>query len=799
MFLNLRTVGLGVSASILLTTFCLNGAIGANSAKKTLKAKSVDIESRQTLSKSRLDSETEKKINSLISKMTIEEKAGQINLAASGDPNLDDYIRNSSAGATTSLKGNATEIRDRINQLQHIAVNESRLHIPLIVGYNVIHGFRTTFPIPLAQGASFDPECGEIVGRDSASEARAAGIPWTLGPMLDVGRDARWGRVAEGYGEDPYLTSKMGAATVKGFQGKNVADNDSVAVCAKHFVAYGACEGGRDYDATDISISTLYNVYLPPFEAAVNAGAQTFMSSFNEIGGTPVSGDRELLTDWLRGRCGFEGFVVSDANSVYELINHGVAADTADAAKMALYAGVDLDNGSHCYIQNIADMVRSGKISEAVLNEAVRRVLRIKFRLGLFDHPYTDESLLPKVEHCQKFVDDTLKVAQKSMVLLKNDNSILPLSKDIKSIAVIGQLASDGGANLGTWAAIGRSEDVVTILDGIKKSVSPNTVVKYAQGCVIPTRYIYKDTEAAAKKTDGIAEAVKIASESDVVVLVVGEHRAQSGEAGSRHEIELPGVQEQLVEAVCATGKPVVVVLVNGRPLAIPWIADNVPAILEAWHGGDEVGDAVASVLFGDYNPGGKLPSTFPKATGFCPEYYGHMNGGRPVGSHPVFSVGYCDTEYKPVFPFGYGLSYTTFEYSNLVITPKSSNLSGKVNVSVDVKNTGKRTGDEVVQLYIRDMVCKITRPLKELKGFKRITLEPGETKNVDFTLGPDELKYYDKIGRPFIEPGEFHVWVGGSSDSGLEGSFVLSNGVDTTIKKQDLEKSTGYVGGFQK
>ena len=742
----------------------------------------------------------EHKINALLAKMTLKEKIGQTTLCASGDPKLDQYIRDGSVGATTSLRGTAQQIRDRINEIQRIAVNETRLHIPLIVGYNVIHGFRTTFPIPLGLGASFDPESCEIVSRDSAREARAAGISWTLGPMIDVGRDARWGRVAEGYGEDPYLTSAMASAMVRGFQGKNVADSTSVAACAKHFVAYGACEGGRDYDTTDISNSTLYNVYLPPFRAAVEAGAETFMSSFNEVDGTPITCDRELMTGWLRNECRFDGFVVSDANSIHELTNHGVAGDRADAARLAITAGTDLDNGSSCFRENLEELIKSGTLKISVLDEAVRRILRVKFRLGLFEHPYTDEALLPRVEHCAEHVINARKVAERSIVLLKNNKNLLPLSKEIGSIAVIGPLAGDKAALLGTWAAIGRGEDVVSILDGIKQVVSPNTAVRYEPGCVVPTRYTNEKCEEQSKDTSGIAAAVEAARQSDIAIVVLGEHGAQSGEAGSRSSIELPGVQQQLLEAVYTVGKPVVVVLANGRPLAIPWIAENVPAILEVWHGGDQAGSATAAVLFGDYNPGGKLPTTFPKGTGFCPEYYDHMNAGRPAGTHPTFSVGYCDAKYEPVFPFGYGLSYTTFEYSNLKVEPGTLKIGAPVHVSIDVKNTGGRVGDEVVQLYIHDVVSSKTRPVKELKGFKRITLDPGEIKHVQFTLTSKELEYYNSNGKPMLEPGAFDVWVGGSSQTGLKGEFVLSDGSGKYKKTSaDPAKNTGYVGGVAK
>jgi beta-glucosidase len=739
----------------------------------------------------------ERKIDELMAKMTLDEKIGQVTQQGAADSKeQNEEIRQGKVGSLLSHPGSAEEIRDYVNRVQHIAVEESRLHIPIIFGYDVIHGFRTTFPIPLGIGATFDPACAESMGRVAATEGRAAGIHWTFAPMIDVARDARWGRIAEGCGEDPYLTSKMGVAMVQGIQGKDLASPDSMAACAKHFVAYGAGEGGRDYETADMSISTLYNVYLPPYKAAVDAGVQTVMASFNEIGGVPMTCNKDMLTDLLKKKWGFDGFVVSDANAVHELTNHGVAGTREDAGRLALTAGLDMDMGSNCYHDYLKGLITSGRLDEAILNDAVRRILRVKFRLGLFEHPYTDVKLFAKVELSPEHIAAARKVAQESIVLLKNEKDLLPFSKSVKSIAVIGPLAGDQNSPLGTWAALGRGDHVVSILDGIKKAVSPDTVVRYVAGCTLPDRYFDTNRTAASRKTDEFQKAVDAVRQSDVAIVVVGEHNGMSGEAGSRADITLPGVQQELVEAVQAVGKPVVVILMNGRPLAVPWIADNIPAILEIWHPGIQAGVAAADVVFGDYNPGGKLPVTFPKETGFCPMYYNHKNAGRPAGSSNIFAVGYSDSEYKPVFPFGYGLSYTTFEYSNLKVDPSSTGIYGTIHVSAYVKNTGKRAGDEVVQLYIRDLVSSITRPVKELKGFQRISLKPGETKRVRFALGPREIEYFDNSGRPVIEPGEFKVWIGGSSISGVEGAFYL--GENPSAGGNAKNSSTGYVGGWQ-
>ncbi len=772
-------------------------------AKKTKTAKPIKpliIKNIGVTPKMSKSDPIEKKITELMAKMSLEEKIGQLSQYGGGlDANGEKDLAAGKVGSVLSIGGNEEQIRDRVNQLQKIAVEKSRLGIPLIVGHDIIHGCRTTFPIPLGIGATFDPESARIASRFAATEARASGISWTFAPMIDVARDARWGRTAEGCGEDPYLTAQMGAAMVKGFQGDDLSAQNAVAACAKHFTAYGAGEGGRDYDTADLSQQTLYNVYLYPYIDAVKAGMQTVMPSFNEVGGMPMSCNKELLTDWLKDKVGFDGFAVSDANAVYELINHKVAADRAEAAKLAVEAGMDMDMGSNCFRDTLAEQVKSGAVSMKTIDEACRRVLRVKFRLGLFEHPYTDVDLLSKINHSPEAVAATRKAAQKSIVLLKNEGNLLPLAKSAKSIAVIGPLAADAYTMIGTWGGLARGTDCVSILDGIKQAASTGTQINYAQGCSLPGRYFDADANKHAASTKGIPEAVEAARKSDIVVLAIGEHAGMSGEASSRSSIELPGVQQQLVEAVCAVGKPVVVILCSGRAMAIPWIAQNVPSILAVWHPGNEAGHAIADVVFGDYNPGGRLPVTFPPSTGFCPMYYNHKNTGRPIGSHNIFSAGYCDAENKPVYPFGHGLSYTTFEYTNLKVEPSSNRLDAEVKVSVDVENTGSMLGDEVVQLYLQDVVANPTRPVKELKGFQRITLQPGATKHIEFVLDSAKIGYFNNDGNIEVQPGLFKVWVGGSSEGGLEGNFTLSSGAAVKQNSKDDGANTGYVGGVIK
>ncbi|MCA1603456.1 MAG: glycoside hydrolase family 3 C-terminal domain-containing protein, partial [Acidobacteria bacterium] len=594
------------------------------------------------------------------------------------------------------------------NELQNVAMEESRLKIPLLFGFDVIHGYRTIFPIPLGEASSWDPAAVERAAAIAAAETRAAGVHWTFAPMVDIARDPRWGRIMEGSGEDPFLGSAMARARVLGFQGRDYSAPDKVLACAKHWVAYGAAEAGRDYNTTDLSEWTLREVYFPPFKAALDAGAGTFMSAFNALNGVPTSANPFTLTKVLRSEWKFDGFVVSDYTAVEELIKHGVAANETEAAHAALNAGVDMEMVSRLYNKHGAQLLKEGRVSSSTIDEAVRRILRIKFRLGLFDHPYADEARERRVIFSPEKRAAAREIAARSMILLKNDNVILPLSKNVRSIGLIGPLADSQKDMIGAWSGDGRAEDAVTLLQGIKSKLGPQAKINYAKGC-----------EITGDKTDGFDEAVRAAKGSDVVILAIGESAEMSGEASSRSSLDLPGRQLDLVKAVQATGKPVVVVLMNGRPLTVNWIAENTPAILETWFAGTEAGNAIADVLFGDVNPGGKLPVTFPRSVGQIPLYYNHMNTGRPPDPNSKWTSKYLDIDWKPLFPFGYGLSYTQFALSNLQLSAPGIRPDGNLTVSVDVQNTGRRTGDEVVQLYIRDVAASRTRPVKELKGFE--------------------------------------------------------------------------------
>jgi beta-glucosidase len=571
--------------------------------------------------------------------------------------------------------------------------------------------------------------------------------------MVDIARDARWGRIVEGAGEDPYLGSMMAKARVRGFQGRDYSAPDKVLACAKHWVAYGAAEGGRDYNTTDVSEATLREIYFPPFKAAVDEGVGTFMSAFNDLNGVPASANPFTLTKVLRGEWKFDGFVVSDYTSVQELMQHGVAANEQDAAQLALNAGVDMEMVSRLYNKHGADLVRGGQVSQATIDEAVRRVLRIKFRLGLFEHPYADEARERSVILSPQNRAAAREIAASSMVLLKNERGILPLSKDVKSIALVGPLAADYKDMLGSWNGDGNAADAITLVAGIKAKLTPSMVINYAKGCDINT-----------DSTAGFDEAVRAARESDVVIVAVGESAEMSGEASSRGSLDLPGRQLDLVKALQATGKPVIVVLMNGRPLTINWIAENSAAILETWFAGTEAGNAIADVLFGDVNPGGKLPVTFPRSVGQEPLYYNHMNTGRPPDPNSKWTSKYLDIPWTPLFPFGYGLSYTQFRLANLQLSAPRIRPDGRLTVSVDVENVGARTGDEVVQLYIRDMAASVTRPVRELKSFQRVTLQPGTKRRLEFNLGPEQLGFYNREMRFVVEPGEFKVMIGNSS-----------------------------------
>jgi beta-glucosidase len=700
----------------------------------------------------------EERVEDLLGRMTLEEKIGQLCQYHMFQEKHEALLKQGQIGSFLNVIG-----AENTNNAQKIAVEQSRLGIPLIFGLDVVHGYKTIFPIPLGIASSWNPELAKKTARIAAAEASFEGIRWTFAPMVDVSRDPRWGRIAEGNGEDPYLGSAMARAMVEGFQGADLADPDAVVACPKHYVAYGGAEGGRDYNTVDVSERTLRDVYLPPFKAAVEAGAGTVMSAFNDLNGVPTSGNRFTLTTILREEWGFKGFVVSDWNSIAELVNHGTAATLAEAAKEGLEAGVDMDMVSNVYATYLAQLVKEGKVSEKHVDTAVRRILGVKLRLGLFERPYVDPERAGKVLKCKAHVEAALDAARESLVLLKNEGNLLPLKKNLKTLAVIGPLADNQADLLGCWAYTGDPKDAVTVLEGIKSKASPKTEILYAEGCEI---------EGASK--EGFEDAVGKAKATDVAILVVGEGRFMSGEASSRSKLDLPGVQEELVKAVCETGMPVVLVLLNGRPLSIQWSAEHVAAVLEAWHPGIQGGSAVADVLFGDYNPGGRLPVTFPRTVGQVPIYYNYKNTGRP-SSEERWSTKYIDIPYTPLFPFGHGLSYTRFEYSNLKVTPETIKPDGQVKVSVDVQNIGEREGDEVVQLYIRDVVGSVTRPIKELKGFKRTTLKTSEKRSLEFTLGPEELSFTNREMKRVVETGTINVMVGKSSeDIQLTGSFEV-------------------------
>ncbi|MBO0799229.1 MAG: glycoside hydrolase family 3 C-terminal domain-containing protein, partial [Blastocatellia bacterium] len=582
-------------------------------------------------------------------------------------------------------------------------------------------------------------------------------------PMVDIARDPRWGRIVEGSGEDPYLGAVMARAAVRGYQGNDYSAPDKIIACAKHWVGYGAAEGGRDYNTTEISEPTLRNIYFPPFKAAFDAGAATFMSAFNDLNGVPASANPFTLTRILRDEWKFDGFVVSDYESIRELLNHGIAADEAEAARLALTAGVEMEMVSRLYNKRLPSLVKEGKLSTAVIDEAVRRVLRIKFRLGLFEKPYTDEAREKTLLLSREHAAAAREVAARSIVLLKNERDVLPLDKGIKSIAVIGPLADDQPDLLGSWSGDGKGEDVVTLLAGIKAKVSASTKIAYAKGC---------DIEGGG--ADGIAEAAKIARESDAVVIAAGESAGMSGEASSRSSLDLPGRQLELIKAVQATGKPAVIVLMNGRPLTINWVAQNSPAILETWFPGTEGGSAIADVLFGDVNPGGKLPVTFPRDVGQVPIYYNHKNTGRPPDANNKYTSKYLDAPWTPLYPFGYGLSYTKFRLSNLRLSAERIAANESLTASIDVENTGKCAGDEVVQLYLRDLAASLTRPVQELKGFQRITLRSGEKRRIEFEITAKQLGFWNGENRFVVEPGKFKVMVGNNSVDLIEAWFEV-------------------------
>jgi len=724
----------------------------------------------------------DERVESLLRQMTLDEKIGQITqigpspIGPNG-PRPEDLIRQGRAGSVLWTIDSA-----QIRKMQEIAVQESHLKIPLLFGFDVIHGYKNVFPVPLAMASSWDPGMVEGAQAMAAHEASVSGINWTFGPMVDIARDARWGRIVEGAGEDPYLGAAMARAQVLGFQGSRLGTPNRVVGSVKHFAGYGAAEGGRDYDGCYIPEALFRNVYLRPFQAAIDAGVGTVMSAYMDLNDVPASGNKWLLQDILRRDLGFRGFVISDAWAVASLAVHGYARGPEDAAYRGLTAGVNMDMGSETYLTHAAKLVESGKLPVSVLDQAVREILAVKIRLGLFEHPYGDLAEKDKVLNDPVHRTATRTAAQRSMVLLRNDNKALPLPKTLASLAVIGPIADSAEEIKGSWTV--EAGPAVSVLEGLRNKL-PGASIEFVRGGDMQRLFPMPWDAAEGKKPTPlmpeaemgkeIEKAVAAAKRAETVVLVLGERAGMSGEAASRVSLSLPGNQQRLLEAVVATGKPVVLVLLNGRPLDIAWAAEHVPAILEAWYPGTEGGNAIADVLFGDVNPGGKLPVTWPRTTGQVPAYYNHNRTHAPEDD-PGFTSRYADFVTAPLYPFGYGLSYTTFGFSNLQLDRKLMPVSGTLHVSVDVENQGAVAGDEVVQLYIHQLAGSASRPVRELKGFERVALAAGEKKTIRFSLGPEELKFWSPQAKEWVvEPEEFDVWVGGDSRASLHSEFRVT------------------------
>ena len=723
--------------------------------------------------------ELDTKVNQLLAQMTLEEKIGQMNLyngfwdvtgpAPQAGTAADKYkhLEEGSVGAMLNIHGT-----ENVRRIQEIAVNKSRLGIPVLFGYDIIHGYKTLSPIPLAEAASWDMEAIEQSARIAATEAAAAGINWTFAPMVDISRDARWGRVMEGGGEDPYLGAHIAAARVRGFQGEDLSATNTIIACAKHFAGYGFAEAGRDYNTVDIGTVTLYNEVLPPFKSAVDQGVRTIMNSFNILNGIPATGDAFLQQEILKGKWAFEGFVVSDWGSTGEMISHGYAQDLAHAAQLGVNAGSDMDMESYAYVNHLKAKVDSGLVDISAIDDAVKRILRVKYELGLFDDPYLycdpdrEKELVYNEQHQQSALD----MARKSIVLLKNESNLLPLSRGRQKVAVIGALADDNNSPLGSWRISSDDSTAVSLLKGMEPY---GAEISYAKGADLITGPATFLQNVPINETDrsGFDEARRLARRSDVVVMVLGEHGFQSGEGRSRTQLDLPGVQQELLEAVYEVNKNIILVLMNGRPLAIPWAAEHIPTILEVWQLGSQSGNAIAQVLFGEYNPSGKLPMSFPRSVGQVPIGYNKFNTGRAIPQENVFWSTYTDESIDPLFPFGHGLSYTTFDYSDLSVEVTGKN---QVSVKVTVTNSGQLAGEEVTQLYLRDVAASVARPVKELKGFEKYSLEPGANKVVEFQLTEKELGFFDGEGHYLVEPGKFQVMVGTSSIQGLSGEFTL-------------------------
>lgn len=739
------------------------------------------------------DDAIEQKVDSVLALMNLKEKIGQMvqysaswdvtgPASAEGDKFKEEKLKKGEVGSML----NVTSV-EAVRNAQKLVMENSRLKIPLIFAYDVIHGYKTIFPIPLGESASWDLDIIEKSARIAAKETSAAGMQWTFAPMIDISRDARWGRIMEGSGEDTYLGSKIGVARIKGFQGDDLSKNNTIAACAKHFAGYGFGEAGRDYNTVNIGEHELHNVILPPFKAAAEAGVATFMNAFNEIDGIPATGSKVLQRDLLKGEWGWNGFIVSDWGSIGEMIAHGFAKDKKHAAEIALNAGSDMDMESYAYEAELEKLIEENKVKLSDIDDAVKRILRLKFQLGLFDDPYKycDEEREKNEIYTKEHLEIARDVAKRSIVLLKNDtvkkSTLLPLSKDINSIAVIGPLADDKDTPLGNWRAHGEYNSAISLLEGVKAAVGNSTKIYYEKGVELTSKTVepgenqfLHHIEYNTTDRSGIAAAVNAAKKAEVVLLAIGENAYQTGEGRSQTNIGFIGLQQELLEAVYAVNKNIVIVLMNGRPMDIAWAAEHVPSILECWHLGSQSGYAISDVLFGDYNPSGKLPVSFPYNVGQEPLYYNQKNTGRPMSTQVTYS-GYNDAPKEALFPFGYGLSYTNFTYSKLSLDKSEMDKDGEIKVSVNVTNNGSRDGEEVVQLYIRDLVGSLTRPIKELKGFNKVMIKAGETKTINFTINAETLQFYTVNKKWEVESGEFNVWVGGSSTTNNMAKFTVN------------------------
>ena len=731
----------------------------------------------------------DKKVNDLLSKMTLQEKIGQMNqyngfwnvtgpVPDGGDQKIKySHLANGLVGSMLNVRG----VKETM-AVQKVAVEESRLGIPLIIGFDLIHGYKTVFPIPLAEAASWDLEAIELSASLSAKEAAVAGINWTFAPMVDITRDARWGRVMEGAGEDPFLGSKVAVARVNGFQGKDLASPFTIAATAKHFAAYGFAESGRDYNTVDIGLNTLHNMVLPPFKAAKEAGIKTFMNSFNDLNGIPATADTYLQRDILKREWDFDGFIVSDWGSIREMRDHGYAKDNKHAGELAILGGSDMDMESSIYINHLEALLEEGKISIDHINDAVSRILKVKFELGLFDDPYrySNEKLEAQITGSKEIVEATLEVAKKSIVLLKNENNTLPLKKKGQRIGLIGPLAADKNSPLGNWRIAADNGSAISVLEGLQEY--EGNELNHAQGVRLVNRVpegFDEEVQINSSDKSGMEEAIMLAKKMDVVVMVLGEYGFQSGEGRSRSKLDLPGLQQELLEKVAAVNPNIILVLMNGRPLVLNWASENLPAIVEAWHLGSQSGNAIAQVLYGDYNPSGKLPMSFPRSVGQMPLYYNHKSTGRPgvdgEDSGSVFWSHYGDEKNSPLYAFGHGLSYTTFEYSEVRLNTTEMTKKSSIKASVTVTNIGKVHGKEVVQLYLQDPYASAVRPVKELKGFEMIELLPGASKEVTFTISEELLKFYNAYQKWEAEPGIFHIYIGTDSTIKKKKTFVLN------------------------